>query len=352
MPASMSLPHSRRLAGSLLLAAVLALGAAEAPAAAAHRRHARHARHRRGRFFAPTSIWNQPLPGNAPLDPSSPQLVASLDADVNSEIAGKWGPWLSYYAYSTPIYTVPKTEPRVRVRLDQRNAALQRAFSHVPLPADARPADGSDAQLTVWQPSTDRLWEFWKLSLQADGWHASWGGAMRHASRNPGYFSTHAWPGAQPRWGASGSSLPLVAGLITLHDLAQGRIDHALAIAVPHVRAGVWSWPAQRSDGDSPSPDTLPEGARLRLDPRLNLDALNLPPLTRMLARAAQTYGIVVRDTSSVVGFFGQDPMPSHSNAYTRWLGGQFTWQPLAQFPWDRLVVLQMRLSARPGFIP
>ena len=51
-----------------------------------------------------------------------------------------------------------------------------------------------------------------------------------------------------------------------LDELKAGRIDHALAINLPAPRAGVFAWPAQRTDGTGP-PTALPEGARLRLDP-------------------------------------------------------------------------------------
>ena len=37
------------------------------------------------------------------------------------------------------------------------------------------------------------------------------------------------------------------------------------------ARAGVFSWPAQRTDGLLDSPDAIPEGARFRLDPNLDI---------------------------------------------------------------------------------
>ena len=60
-----------------------------------------------------------------------------------------------------------------------------------------------------------------------------------------------------------------------VRELKRGRIDHALAINLPAPRAGTFAWPAQRTDGTGDA-TTLPEGARLRLDPTLDLDQLNL----------------------------------------------------------------------------
>jgi hypothetical protein len=49
--------------------------------------------------------------------------------------------------------------------------------------------------MTAWQSSTNRLWEFFKARELADGWHASFGGAILGASRFPSYDSDSSWPG-------------------------------------------------------------------------------------------------------------------------------------------------------------
>jgi hypothetical protein len=259
-------------------------------------------------------------------------------------VAGKWGPWISTTGYSTPIYTVPANQPTVYVKENNSDPSptLQGAFSEVPLPANAQPAAGGDAQLTVWQPSTDRLWEFWGMTHLSDGWHARWGGAMEHVSKSSGYFTPNSWHGAQYNWGASATSLPLVGGLITLQDLQRGEIDHALALALPVTREGIWSWPAQRTDGVSTSTNAIPEGARFRVDPALDIASLNLPPLTRMLAMAAQRYGIVIRDTSGVVDFYGEDPAPTGTNPWRTIINNRPVWQLMSLFPWAHLQALRM----------
>ena len=138
-------------------------------------------------------------------------------------------------------------------------ASLQRAFAAVPIPAGAKPASGSDAHMTVWQPATDRLWEFFHMRLESDGWHAAWGGAIDDVSASPGYYTTSSWPGALPQWGATATSLPVAGGLMTLRELRAGVINHALAIALPAPRAGVFALPAERSDGTG-GPNTIPGG--------------------------------------------------------------------------------------------
>jgi hypothetical protein len=301
------------------------------------------------RFFSPTSFWNEPLPSEAPLAAESSALVEDLDTQVSALEASNTGPWINTRDWSVPIYTVSARQPTVRVRLvgAYGERALQSAWDAVPLPSTAQPALGKDAHLVVWQPSTDRLWEFWHLAHGAGGWSAEWGGAMRHVSDSSGVYGTRAWPGAKPWWGASASSLSIAGGLITLSDLQRGSIDHALAISITDVRAGVYASPARRDDGVSTDPLSLPEGARLRLPPDLDLDALHLPKLTLEIARAAQRYGLVVRDRSFAIAFFAQDPIPTGAEPYAGTGGyfeGQYPNQLLASFPWSKLEVLALSL--------
>ena len=219
------------------------------------------------RFFSSSSFWNEPVSAGAPLDPTSGEVVGAFDAEVAAEEQAEKGPSINTTKWSVPVYTVPADQPTVRVKLGGASPepALRSAWSAVPLPSNAQPAAGTDKHLAVWQPSTGRLWEFWRLVHGAEGWYASWGGAMQNVSSNPGVYGPEAWPGAKPWWGVWASSLSIVGGLITLEDLELGQIDHALLMSIPEVRAGVYASPAQRTDGKSTNPLSLPEGAHLRL---------------------------------------------------------------------------------------
>jgi hypothetical protein len=267
--------------------------------------------------------------------------VAELRRQVSA-----YGTWMNTDQYSSPVYTVPANQPTVRVTLDQPAGVLpdlRAAWDQVPIPPDAQPAAGTDHTLVVWQPSTNTMWEFWVMNKQADGWHAAYGGRMLNVSSNPGYFTD------PPSWGATATSLPFLGGLVRIDELRAGRIDHALALAIPQARAGWYSWPAQRTDGNLNSSAAIPEGTRFRLDPHLNIAALGLPPLTRMLAEAAQRYGIVVRDQGGCVAFYGEDPTPLGTNPYAGPDGfyqGDWVNHLLAQFPWAQLQTLKTDLRS------
>lgn len=421
-------------------------------------------------LFSPTSVWNQQVPATAPLDPSSASVVSYLNSFVTSSETAGTGPWINTTSYSTPIYTVPAGQATAQVFLNPNayNDALESALSAVPIPAGAQPAAGSDAQMVVYQPSTNSMWEFWGLhqsllppayvwggmatggnlaageyvyavtalsaqgettpstgmsinvqpgqtvTIQWDGvpgaigykiyrggtgqalqlvgavnqasaafntvswtdrgteapaaaapprvstaatpgqWHAGWGGRMLNVSTDPGYYrnltGTSGNVVEQASWGATASSLPIAAGLITLADLASGQINHAIAMMVPKAKAKSWVCPARRTDGDDSSPNAIPEGAHFRLNPALNLSTLSMPPITRMIAVAAQKYGLIVNDQTGVtVGFRAEDPSPltrtGQPNPYLKYFvdssgRSELPTQLLASFPWAQLQLL------------
>ncbi len=282
--------------------------------------------------FSPSSVWNAPLSATAPLDPNSTQLSAALGAEVWKEEVARTGPWINTNSWSVPVYTVGSAVPSVYVKLDSYAPALQQEFAAVPVPADAHGAAGSDESMVVYQPSSDTLWEFWGAQHEQDGWHARWGGEMTHVSTSPGYFPAP--------YGASGTSLPLLGGLITIKELESGQIDHALAFAIPNTAAGRFAWPAQRGDGTTIGPSAIPEGTHFRINPNVNLNSLGLSPVGLMIARAVQRYGMIVRDTGGNFSFYAEDPTTTSSNPYGQIFGGQYPNTLLQGFPWDHLQVV------------
>jgi hypothetical protein len=291
-----------------------------------------------GRLFGADSFWNRRLGDDAPIDLRSDAYVAELRRQL--KVAS---PWINTTQYSTPVYRVPAGQPTERVVLDTNLWALQREWEAVPVPPDAKPAAGWDKHLVVHQPSTDRMWEFGHLERRAGTWHARWGGKMTAVSTNPGYFT-----GAQSSWGATATSLPLIGGLMTIDEVRRGRIDHALALAIPQPKARELSWPAQRTDGSSYAADAIPEGARFRLDPALDLDSLRRPRLVRLMAEAAQRYGIVLRDKAGAVVFDGEGSTPTGSDPCRGSAGffdGQYPNRLLERVPWDRLQAIQTDMA-------
>ena len=122
---------------------------------------------------------------------------------------------------------------------------------------------------------------------------------------------------------------------MTIGELERGHIDHALAIAIPNARRGVFAFPAQRTDGTLDDVRGDPRGHDLPAGPQARHPSLHLPRVVETMAEAAQRYGIIVRDkTLHAIGFYAEDPTPLGTNPYTRLFDGKSPGVLLQSFPW------------------
>lgn len=293
------------------------------------------------KWFSSTSFWNRELAVNAPISPNSDENIAELTREVSVKPA-----WINTSFCSVPVYTVGPDQPMVHVTYRPNIPTAtpypptQEALNAVPVPARAQPAAGLDKHMVIWQPSTDKMWEFWHMEENDGEWSAQAAGAMEHVSQNEGRYGPEAWSGAQPWWGATGTSLPLVGGLITVEELQHRSINHAIAMAIPEP-SPAYVWPARRSDGANSSSAAIPEGTIFRLPPTLDLRALHLSPPTLAIAEAAQKFGMVVRDeTLYNVVLYGEDPTSGGSDPYPAIYEGRSPSELLNEFPWGKLEVV------------
>ena len=322
------------------------------------------------REFSASSHVHKPLAPDAPLDPRSRAMVAELLRQVQENyktIAVESGD------YSPPIYVVSADQPVVKV-LAQRSGepawslpALQGRWMAVPVPDDFKPAAGTDKEAVIYQPATGRYWEFWAMEptgaktrdsagREVAQWRAGWGGAIDNLARNPGYFET------TPegfKFGGTATGLPYLAGVVTIKELQQGSIDHALHFAIPKVRKTVWSFPAQRTDGLVDDANAIPQGAIFRFPASIDFDSLQLHPYGRMIAVAIQKHGMVLRDTAGAVVIYAENPAGRYAVDPYSGPGGilqcpngvseEVCWPDsgnrLAGIPWDKLQVLKTSLS-------
>ncbi|BEP13602.1 hypothetical protein acdb102_19130 [Acidothermaceae bacterium B102] len=292
-----------------------------------------------GGVFSAKSFWRQSLV-SAPVAANSKAMVAALAADVAAHFGGVAG--LNVWQFNASVYTVGGALPRVNVKWDNCQgksgtpAGLvgpHGQFTQVPIPAKAVPATGTDSELSVYSPSTDQLWEFWHAHHKADGWHACWGGRIDGVSTSPGYFLNG--------FGVSASAIA-VAEPVSINDVRSGVINHAVPIAITNPAAwSRFSWPAQRSDGGDYSANAIPEGTRLRLPSSLRIDSLPLTPLGKMIARAAQKYGLVVVDHAGAVAVIAESgngvQAVTGKNPWDNLLGGVHAYAQLKNFPWAQL---------------
>jgi hypothetical protein len=350
-------PRVRRLALGAATTAVVSLTAAcsstaecwPLPEVAGHASAAPPA----GYPFGPTSVWRTPA-RSAPVAEDSEAVVRYLASTVTDRYGGVAA--FNARRFANNFYRADPGTPRVDVAFDdcQDKGYLPTGltgpdgqFTGVPIPSGAVGAAGTDKMLSVYSADTDQLWELWVAEQGADGrWSACWGGRIDDVSTSAGFFT--------PPYGATASGLSSTGGMVSLADVRSGRIDHALSLVVPNTAAGRMSWPAQRNDGWDTHPDAVPEGTRLRLDPAVDVDALELEPVATMIAKAAQEYGFLVADTGGSVAVIAEGGAADPVTGRDPWddvLQGVPTHRVLEDFPWEQLQVLPADYG-KPGAAP
>jgi hypothetical protein len=299
----------------------------------------------------PTSSWLRKTLVGAPLHPNSPAMVADLRNQIISRYNGVAA--FNTWDYSAAIYTVGPEVPKVDIAFyDCQNKGYipsnvytgTAQWKQVPIPSDAHPASGADGNLTIYSPSSDKVWEYWKASNQgtaaAPKWQACWGGRIDNVSTNPGWFSGG--------FGTTATGLPHSGNVIRIKEIQAGKIDHAMSLNVVDAKAyNIFSWPAQRSDGYDPNgTHTIPEGIRFRLDPAVNVSSLDLTPIARTIAIAAQQYGFIIQDKSGAVSIVCESGQPAYeATGVNPWDGlrqGVPGYNIMRNFPWDRMQAMPM----------
>lgn len=274
-----------------------------------------------GLFTGQDSPWTTPIPTDAPIDTRSDDYKRGM---LEQPLV------VSQLLWTVPIYEADESTPRSDVPLTA-DWAPRHVLQSVPIPAGAQPDPARDAHMVVHDTSDGCVYEFWQARRDKGRWSASWGGALPTES-------TGIYLGGMA---ARASGMSAAVGLIEPGELRAGRIDHALAFAYPHTRAGGPVAPATNSDGTSTESFALPEGARIQLDPALDLDSLDLTPSERTIAEALQRYGMILADHSGGFTLYAVHPQSQPPDAFKDLFPSE-TWVNLKKIPADRFRVLEL----------
>lgn len=297
----------------------------------------------------------------------APTTVDSHSAQYVTDVLSWTGPkntWINTNSFGVAVYYVPSWQPTVSVRVtgganNPGTPKLQTSWQSVPIPPSAKPAAGTDGHMVVIQPDTNRMWEFWGgTGPEADGtlnWHAGWGGTLGPGFTSGTYTSTAGYyngswsTGWEQRWGATASSISVLAGLITASDLFSGSIDHALALGIPCAQRANFAYPpASRTDGNGCSgqavADSIPMGQEFYIPASVDLSQVPCHyALSCMIDRALQRYGMFVRDTTgNSMVLYGEatasEGKPDVWGGTNGFMAGQYPNNLLADVDWADLV--------------
>lgn len=296
----------------------------------------------------------------APMAKNSAGMVTHLDGQVKEFFSG-YGT-LNFDQYHGTLWVAgPKTK-KITIKYDNcQNKGKgdetplftgAKYFVDVPVPANAVPAKGTDGQVAIWSPSEDKLWELWVASKKKGVWYACWGGRIDNVSKSQGQMPYG--------YGASASGLAVTGSMISVEEAKALKIEHAMGLNIPEPANWPNFWyPANRTDGWSKDPNALPEGARLRLDPSIDVDSLEMTPLAKAIAKAAQQYGFIVTDKAGAVAVVtegGERRMVNSTgksvapNPWGKVLNGVGAENVLKGFPWDKLQVIQKDWGQPAGY--
>jgi hypothetical protein len=279
-------------------------------------------------LYAASSFWNSPIVPSDTVDSTSTLMVqdglVQDAADANLANSDQWGIAVTYANAADQTYRIACT------RYDCDRPVSFR------IPSGAAATTGSDHHLSVIDPDQRSELDTWVAAY--DSQRDSWTAGSRYITPTDGWGALCAV--RQHCGGAVASGFAELGGIIRPEEIAQGHIDHALFLTLPHVRLGVIACPATGTDGTDDDPMAIPEGARLQLDPALNVDAQPWPRWKKVLARTLQRYGAYVGDTGGSLAIRAEATL---NRGYDAWaLAGVPISPSLTDIPWGRFRVLQI----------
>jgi hypothetical protein len=297
-------------------------------------------------FGAAAALWN-PIPAGARVDVNSAAVRAKVAEAGASRVA-------LLYEFGNKIYHADASTPRYKLNIV--NAGVTKwgdndlAYGTVPIPDGAVPGTGSDGKLVIVDHSTRKVYDLWQVFRSGSTWNVSWGGVYDldgdGSSRNPAYGTGQwgvAWP--KPLSRGTGSGMSTLAGTVKMSEIKAGVIPHALVFATDITcgpgQTGEFRWPATTTDGSRTSGTCIPEGARIQLDP--SIDLTTIPGITKAelaLGRALQTYGAYATDGGGSrisIGF--EAPKAGDDNPYPA-AGLAWDYWSLDRLPWHSVRML------------
>lgn len=165
------------------------------------------------------------------------------------------------------------------------------------------PSTGSDGHLVVVDTSTRTAYPFWRLCTDTNGTPITCSGNYSPTSiGNIKSFSLNTSNGAVD--GATASGIAAVAGDILPGELNGAPVPHALLVVIdgalmsPNVCTEA---PADNSDG-SVSGAVFCEGAKIRMDPSVDVDSLSASAAAKSVMKALQAFGGIIVDQGGCSG--------------------------------------------------
>ena len=276
--------------------------------------------------FSPTylgkgTVWQRDI-SNMPIDPNSSTLATWMDTHSpdpwnTSAFGDKTA--LNTTAFGThpvPLWVVDSSHPDCHYQYIDKVGGTglttedidRYLLGKIPMPKLVKPAQNQDRGLAIWDIGTGIIREYFMVIANGeDHWNTGTGG---YSVCDPGFknLAKVNYATQLQRGHNTVSCMHNSLGFIGVSEIVNGKIDHALAFTTANFAKFLApSWPAKMSDGKAPETEqgkTPTHGQWARL-PK-TLDPMNNPktgrpfnPLTRLMIKACQEYGMVSTDTNA-----------------------------------------------------
>lgn len=275
-----------------------------------------------GRFFASNSPWNTQVDGLAIDSDSNRMLDLATERKAVREVPGQEGLETIVRRVTKGLYINTEAWAPLIVqagadgsqttkfvcRQSQCGSTDPTVPDEISIPDNTTPDPRYDGWLSVIDTEAGMGYDFWRARRQSDD-SISFQYSKAWTLDGPG-FSKPIGVDPERAPGARGSGLPLFAGVIGSEEASQGRINHALAIAVPGLARRNFVQPASVTDGNGKG-SSLPAGARIRLRANVtaedrdlaDLDGDGKPdkPLKGAQRRSAESILVALRQYGAIV---------------------------------------------------
>ena len=300
------------------------------------------------RPYSDASIWNVPIDwSRAELHPQSDLMMSAFFGShgwIGSD-ATQYAPNIYYVSNSTPLVPVTMRELRFRDAINDIDIRYGEPGGTVwmPLPNDARPAPGTDAQLAVVNVDSGEEWGMIYGDVDSLGnWSA--GGTYRYHIRNSGV--------PPEGFAQRGAGIGQLAGVVRPCEVERGYIDHAVTLAydspcAPEMCASN-GWPSvippfTKTDGRGWSHNDIPEGARIVIRPEISPKQIRIACRDVrgciVWAQAMQEYGGFLVDNG------GHPKTYAEGDATAHWDPQVWSSDMLRHIPEDWYAVLDWNIS-------
>jgi hypothetical protein len=239
------------------------------------------------RVFPADNPWNQDI-SNAPVDPNSSNLIASIGA--STQLHADFGTVWAGAPNGIPYVVVSGAQARVPITFTDYGDESDPGPYPVPLnaPVEGGPNSTGDRHVIVIDRDNWKLYELFSAFPTPTGWSAA-GGAVfdlnSNALRPAGWTS------------ADAAGLPIFPGLVRYDEVfGQKEIAHALRFTVQRTRRAYVS-PARHFASSDTNPNLPPMGMRVRL--KASFDISSFSPAMQVILRALKKYGMFVADNGS-----------------------------------------------------